>query len=285
MEALFPVSISRQRRSFRRGRYLSHPRPRRFGGGRNPVLRKIPKNENWGPIGNVFRGKTLLGSGLMSARTRFLGMFLSIVFFAYPELAATAQSTATTIDIGEDGIGATPAEFDVSKGRWKLVRDPTAKAGLALEQSGVQTAEERLPLAIYKTASIKNAEISLRLKADGGESDRGGGIAVRLSSPQDYYLVQVDALRDRVLFFRVSGGASEEIAGVDADIASHSWHTLTVRAVDDEFTVSLDGAWVFTVFDKALSKPGRIALWAKGDSVTRFDSIVISALSTSQERY
>jgi hypothetical protein len=35
----------------------------------------------------------------------------------------------------------------------------------------------------------------------------------------------------------------------------------------------------------ALSKPGRIALWTKGDSVTRFDSIAISALSTSEERY
>ena len=101
---------------------------------------------------------------------------------------------------------------------------------------------------------------------------------MRLSSLQDYYLIQVDAMRDRVLFSRVSNGASEEIVGVDADIASHSWHTLTVRAEDDEFVVSLDGSWVFTAFDKTLSQAGRIALWTKGDSVTRFDRIEIAPL-------
>jgi hypothetical protein len=35
---------------------------------------------------------------------------------------------------------------------------------------------------------------------------------------------------------------------------------------------------VFTGFDRTLSKPGRIALWTKGDSVTRFDQIEIAPL-------
>jgi hypothetical protein len=90
-----------------------------------------------------------------------------------------------------------------------------------------------------------------------GTSDQGGGLAVRLSSPQDYYLIQLDALRDRVVFARMSDGGLQEIVGVDADIATHDWHTLTVLAKDDEFVVSLDGSWVFTAFDKRW--PGRAA--------------------------
>jgi len=191
-------------------------------------------------------------------------------------LGATGLRATPSTDIGKKPIGA--AEFDLSQGQWTTVSDATAAAGLAIEQSGAQTVEQRFPLAIYKSASLKNAEISLRLNAAGGKSDQGGGVAMRLSSPQDYYLVQVDALRDRVVFSRVSNGASEEIVAVDADIASHSWHTLTVRAKDDEFVVSLDGVWVFTAFDKALSQAGRIALWTKGDSVTRFDQIEIAPL-------
>ncbi len=165
-----------------------------------------------------------------------------------------------------------------------MVRDATAKTGLAIEQAGIQTTDDRFPLAIYKLASLKNAEISLRLNAAGGKSDQGGGVALRLSSPQDYYLVQLDVQRDGALFSRVSNGASEEIVAVDADIASHSWHTLTVRAKDDEFVVLLDGIWMFTAFDKTLSQAGRIALWTEGDSVTRFDSIAITPLPT-EERY
>jgi len=212
----------------------------------------------------------------MASRARISWGLLAVVCLIGAELGMSGESAATIIDIGEDEIA--PAEFDLSQGHWTIVRDATAKAGMALEHSGVPTVDDRPPLAIYKDASIKNAEINLRLRADGGESDRGGGIAVRLSSPQDYYLVQVDARREMVLFLRVSEGATEEIAGVDADIASHSWHALNVRAVDNQFTVSLDGTWVFTAFDKTLSQPGRIALWTKGDSVTRFDQIEIVPL-------
>jgi hypothetical protein len=198
---------------------------------------------------------------------------------------------ATNIDIATNEIGSPPAEFELpplgrgKQGRWTVVQDATALAGIAIEQAGVQTSEDRFPLAISRTASVKNAEISVRLKADGGKSDQGGGIALRLRSPDNYYLVQLDALRDRVLFSLVSDGAPEEIVAVDADIASHSWHTLTVRAKDDEFVVSLDGTWVFTGFDKTLSHAGRIALWTKGDSITRFDSIAITPLPAAEETY
>jgi hypothetical protein len=198
--------------------------------------------------------------------------------------AVNASDATTHIDIGKNEIGDSPTAFDLPRwnedkqGRWTVIPDATAVAGLAIEQSGVDGTEDRFPLAIAKTAPLKNAEISLRLKATGGTSDRDGGIAVRLKTPDDYYLVQLDALRDRVLFSLVTNGVPEEIVGVDAEIASHTWHTLALRAENNEFVVSLDGIWVFTGFDKALSEAGRIALWTKGDSVTRFDQIEIVPL-------
>jgi hypothetical protein len=155
-------------------------------------------------------------------------VFLAVACVPSPGMGANALGAATYIDIGTNEIGASPAQFELpplsdgKQGLWTVVQDATAKAGLAIEKAGVQTTEGRIPLAIYKTASLKNAEISLRLKAAGGKSDQGGGVAVRLKTPESYYLVQLDALRDRVLFSLVSNGASEEIAGVDADIASHT---------------------------------------------------------------
>jgi hypothetical protein len=212
-------------------------------------------------------------------------VFVVIACVTGTESGARANEPAAYIDIGKNEIGAPPAEFDLLPRRgedrqwsWTIVHDATAMAGLAIEQSGVETAEDRFPLAISKTAPLKNIEVSLRLKATGGTSDRDGGIALRLRTPDNYYLVQLDALRDRVLFSLVTDGVPEEIVGVDADIASHTWHTLAVRANDDQFVVSLDGTWVFTGFDKTLSEPGRIALWTKGDSVTRFDQIEIAPL-------
>ena len=218
-------------------------------------------------------------------------VLVAVACVTRPELGACAQDTVTKIDIGNSEIGAPPAEFELSplgesrKGSWTVVRDATAKAGMAIEQAGLQTTEDRFPLAIYKPVSLKNAEISMRLNATGGRSNQGGGVAVRLRDPQNYYLVQLDALRDRVLLSLVNNGISNEIVAVDADIASHTWHDLAVRAKDDQFIVSLDGVWVFTGFDRTLSHAGRIALWTKGDSITRFDSIAITPLSASEERY
>jgi hypothetical protein len=227
----------------------------------------------------------------MWGQARISCVFLAVACVPNPGLGANAPGTATNIDIGTNEIGASPAQFELpplgdgKQGPWTVVHDATAKAGLAIAQAGVQMTEGRIPLAIYKTASPKNAEISLRLKAAGGRSDQGGGVAVRLRTPENYYLVQLDARRDRVLLSLVSNGASKEIVGVDADIASHTWHTLVVRAEDNEFVVSLDGTWMFTAFDKTLSQAGRIALWTEGDSRTRFDSISIAPLPASEERY
>jgi hypothetical protein len=227
-----------------------------------------------------------------------LGRGRARIFCAFVALACVTGTgsgaradAATHIDIGKNGIGAPPAEFDLlrrgenGQGKWTIVHDGTAMAGLAIEQSGVETTEDGFPLAISKTTPLKNVEVSLRLKATGGTSDRDGGIALRLRTPNNYYLVQLDALRDRVLFSLVTDGVPEEIVGVDADIASHTWHTLAVRARDDQFVVSLDGTWVFTGFDRTLSEPGSIALWTKGDSVTRFDSIAITPLPAAEEGY
>jgi hypothetical protein len=199
-------------------------------------------------------------------------------------LGASGQSAAANIDNGKSRIGAPPSDFDPLQGGWTVIRDPTT-AGLAIEQSGAQTSEDQFPLAIYKRASVKNAEISVRLNATGGKSDQGGGLALRLTSPQDYYLVRLDALRDRIVFSAMSHGTFKEIVALDADVTAQTWHTLTVRAKDDEFVVSLNGSWVFTGFDKTLSHAGHVALWTKGDSVTRFDSVAIIPLPPVEEKY
>jgi hypothetical protein len=73
----------------------------------------------------------------------------------------------------------------------------------------------------------------------------------------------------------VSNGVAEEIVGVDADIAADVWHTLAVRVQDDRFIVYLDGAWIFTGYDKTFPHAGRIALWAEPGSITRFDHLTM----------
>jgi hypothetical protein len=226
---------------------------------------------------------TLLGlEAVLARRARLVPVLLAAALLACALPAARALEPKATIDIGQNA-GAPPAHFDFlpdgegQRNPWTLIEDGAAVAGLAIERRGTPSTVDH-SLAIYSADSPKDAEISLRIKASGGEDDQGGGIALRLTAPDSYYLVEMDARRDRVVFLRVAHGAAEEIVGVDADIATNEWYRLAVRMVDDEFVVTLDGIWVFTGFDKTLSRAGRVALWTKGDSITRFDQIEIEPL-------
>ena len=171
----------------------------------------------------------------------------AFVAFLLPAAAANASGN---VDVGQRaGILADDFDFlPVPRGAqspWALVEDATAAGGVALEQRGAPTYANH-SLAVYKPVSVTDAEISVRIKATGGREDQGGGIALRLTAPDSYYLVEMDARRDRVVFLRVANGSADELISIDADIAAKAWHTLRVRAVDDEFVVSLDGVWAFT---------------------------------------
>ena len=123
--------------------------------------------------------------------------------------------------------------------------------------------------------SAANIRVRARFKLIDGKLP-SAGIAVRVTSPQDYYLVRVSAFEGRVSLVRVHDGAAEEIAGADADIAEDHWQTLEVVADGDGFTISVDDRWVLTAFDRHAVQNGKIALWTEKSDVTQFDKVEIS---------
>src|SRR5258707_10586372 len=78
---------------------------------------------------------------------------------------------------------------------------------VAIEQYGVEKTEDRSLLAISRTVRKERGD-QHSLKATGGTSDRDGGIAVRLL--RTTYLVQLDALTNRVLFSLVTHSVPED---------------------------------------------------------------------------
>ena len=141
-------------------------------------------------------------------RGRMPILVLAVLVSAVPGLAETITFSART-------IGAPPPGFEFERtgdggpGRWAVVRDDTAAGGCALEQQSEDRNDYRFPLAIYKSFSGKNVDMQIHFKAVAGRIDRAGGIAVRLTSPNDYYVVRANALEDNVRFYRVLRGKRE----------------------------------------------------------------------------
>jgi len=192
-----------------------------------------------------------------------------------------AQTGAIVIPIEKMTVGGAPADFEFARtgqgaiGQWAVVEDPTTPSKRAIEQSNTDRTDFRFPLAIYQPVSAKNVEVTIRFKPIAGRVDQAGGIALRVTSPDDYYVVRANALEHNVRFYRVVKGRRQQLATADIKVASGEWHTLGLKAENDRFTVSFNGKAVHSTTDRTFSGAGRVALWTKSDSVTRFDQISI----------
>ena len=107
----------------------------------------------------------------------------------------------------------------------------------------------------------------------------GGSLFVTgLVATSPHLIARANALEDNVRFYRVVKGKREQLAGADLKVSANQWHTLSLKAEGDRFTVSFDGSALFSAQDATFEDAGKIALWTKADSVTYFDTISIVTL-------
>lgn len=209
-------------------------------------------------------------------------MIAGVILYSGPD--AFSQSTATIIAIAKMDVGTAPTGFKFARtgqgglGQWTIVSDATAFADRVIEQSSADRTDYRFPLAIYDPVVAKNIDVSVRFKPVAGRIDQAGGIAIRVLDADNYYVARANALEDNVRFYRVVKGRREQIDGANTKVTGNVWHTLGLKAEGERFTVEFDGKTLFTASDKTFAGTGKIALWTKSDSVTRFDQISIDVL-------
>jgi len=196
---------------------------------------------------------------------------------------ASAITQSQTVNLSRQPIGGAPQDFECWRAgqpdpnHWTIVRDATTENSVSIQQSGGN--RTALPsLAIYKPLWAVNAKISVQFKLIDGTMP-SAGIAIRVTSPNDYYLVRVSAFELRLSLLHVVGGTPEEIAGVDADITQNHWQSLEVIANGNSFKISLDDPWALTAFDYGKPVGGHFGIWTERDDVTRFNQIEITPLT------
>lgn len=208
-------------------------------------------------------------------------------------LAAASAATATSADaqqsvavaLGRAQVGQLPEGFSTARtgqgapSAWSVAEDASVPGGRVLVQTSTDQTDYRFPLAIYDAVIASDVEVTVRFKAVGGRIDRAGGIVVRLANADNYYVLRANALEDNVNFYHVVRGSRREIRGAGARVASDQWHTLSLKAVGDQFTIGFNDKTLFGVSDRTFGNAGKVALWTKADSVTRFDALMIWPLA------
>jgi hypothetical protein len=196
----------------------------------------------------------------------------------------TTPAWAQHVSFADMPVGAKPKDFESAltgsgkPGEWIVVEDAGAEGGRALAQVNADPTDYRFPLAIYMPMVPSDVEVSTRFKPISGKVDRSGGVIVRLMDRNNYYIARANALEDNVRFYRVLAGRRQQLASANTKVASGEWHTLSLRAEGERFTVSFNGKILHSTKDRTFAAPGKAALWTKADSVTRFDWLDIKPL-------
>ena len=197
---------------------------------------------------------------------------------------ALAAAQPVTLSVAATPVGDAPEGFSFGRtgggaaGRWAVVGDASVAGGKAIEQFDRDGTDYRFPLAIAPGEAGPNVEVSVNFRTMAGKIDQAGGIAIRLVDADNYYVVRANALEDNVRFYRVVKGSRHQLEGADVKVAPDVWHALTLRAEGNRFAVTFDGNTLFTVRDPTFAGSGKVALWTKADSVTRFHDLKITPL-------
>jgi hypothetical protein len=196
-------------------------------------------------------------------------------------LTATA---VRVVNFDNAQLGKTPPGWTVAMtnhGRapqWEVRRDGSAPTQpYVLAQLAADPVGDRAPLAIWDGMSLRDGEISVRLKPLSGHEVEAGGIVWRYRDPNNYYLARANATDKNVQVFKVVNGHRMPLmAGVRHDISPNEWSTLKVWARGNRFQIYIDHRRVLQGQDSTFTGPGKVGLWTVADSVTYFDDFRIS---------
>jgi hypothetical protein len=211
-------------------------------------------------------------------------LMLIAVLLAGALAYAGARTGTDMIGLERMTPGSPPAGFSFAQtgqgypGQWSVTDDTTAASRRTIEQISTARSDHRFPLAIYNALEAVNVDVRVNFRAVGGWIDQAAGIAVRLRDADNYYVARANALEDNVRFYRVVRGRREQLASASLKVTGEVWHSLGLRAQGNRFTISYDDKVLFVAIDDTFDTAGKVALWTKADSITRFDQIEVTPL-------
>ena len=189
-------------------------------------------------------------------------------------------STPRVVTFDTFTLGKTPPGWTVAmtnRGRapqWEIRRDDSAATQPYVLAQVSDSSEDRSPLAILDNMSLRDGDVSVRVKPVSGHELQAGGLVWRYKDPNNYYLVRASAVEKNVGVFKVLDGKLIQIhPGVKHDVPGNGtgWSILKVSVRGNGFQVYLDHRRILQGTDNTFIGAGSVGLWTVGDSVTYFD--------------
>ena len=192
-----------------------------------------------------------------------------------------------TVDFSEDPPDQPPKGFEFghtakkgAPGKWLVQAEGT---GRYLAQVDADPTRARFPVAVLSDVRAADVDLSVRFQPVSGKVDQAAGLVWRFQDEDNYYVVRANALEGNVVLYKVENGSRTDLPvkgegrtyGKKAQVPSGEWSGLRVVAEGPRFEVYFNGAKLYEVEDSTFSQAGKVGVWTKADSVTRFDDLTV----------
>lgn len=197
-------------------------------------------------------------------------------------LAACAGGAASEFSFENASVGSLPQGWQIAEtngagtlARWAVVEAGGGGSGRVLCLEATSNRGRTYNLALHAETYPADLTLDVRVRADSGAEDQGGGLVWRAVDADNYYICRWNPLEDNLRAYKVVGGRRTQLLSADVSADPDGWHLLHVTMTGPHMEVWLDDVLLLSGQDDTFVDGGRIGLWTKADAATSFDSLVI----------
>lgn len=128
---------------------------------------------------------------------------------------------------------------------------------------------------------FRDGRLVLRMHADQGRIDQGGGLIWRVQDADNYYVTRFNPLEQDFRVYRVVKGVREQLLAFgDLQYRGAEWFTLEVEHRGNHIVCTLNGRETLTVDDATFPAEGGVGVWSKADSQCSLGGVWVDAASS-----
>ncbi len=178
--------------------------------------------------------------------------------------AVLAVGFAAAVTMTGFAYGGGPAEATVTEVSFEAV------------QPGADTFGGTYNLCWTNSVPFLDGEIEVRLRADTGHEDEGGGPIWRVRDRNNCYISRYNSLEHNCRLYLVKDGARKMLdSAARIEIPRGAWFTIKIVQQGDHIEGWLDGKKLLDARDTTFTGQGGVGLWTKADAATAFDDFTV----------
>ena len=131
-----------------------------------------------------------------------------------------------------------------------------------------------------------NGVLKVKMRANSGSIDQGGGIIWRAQDANNYYVARYNPLENNFRLYYVKNGSRGTLASrEDLSAAAGAWVQLRIAHQGQRIQGWFNDTLAWEVTDAQGSKAGGVGLWSKADAASSFaDFSVLHTAANATER-